>query len=412
MTVFDVSCARRGAEARVTAQRPPYDNGALLGSARALDPELVQAASPPGRRFIPGLRSPCWEDGSGSTKCLPAFYILGSFQAGTWNLYSRLAVHPDVVSVPNARPHFWAEHDKRAAAYVAGYSAPPVLEVVRRNRNALLGDASASTFAFYWAASQRLHGAFREAMAPCWEACAKGPRASLTRCVDSSCFPAAMRADEEAAAAANVSHRFAQLPLLMRAVYGARPPRLVAILRDPVERFHHAFWAHPHYRDRYGATAEGFLSFTREQVSEFRACEEQHGPARCALYFEAHGHRQEGVFFHCDQLIRGMYSIFVEGWTAFFGDEAFLAVEAEAYYSSPREVLAEVMNHLGLRLPTNEEWEAIISAGSKGRAHLMEGKPDMLPEARGLLTDLYAPWNRRLAALTGNRRFLWGGGWR
>lgn len=45
--------------------------------------------------------------------------------------------------------------------YVGGYSTPAVMEALRKDPGALLGDASASTFAFYWAAGQRLHSAFR-----------------------------------------------------------------------------------------------------------------------------------------------------------------------------------------------------------------------------------------------------------
>ncbi len=37
------------------------------------------------------------------------------------------------------------------------------------------------------------------------------------------------------------------IPLLMRAVYGSKLPRLLAVLRDPVQRLHSAFYGYPHY---------------------------------------------------------------------------------------------------------------------------------------------------------------------
>jgi hypothetical protein len=49
-----------------------------------------------------------------------------------------------------------------------------------------------------------------------------------------------------------------------------------------------------------------------------------HTPAECALLFESLGKKQEDVFFHCDQLIRGMYSVFVEHWLASFRREDVL----------------------------------------------------------------------------------------
>ena len=45
--------------------------------------------------------------------------------------------------------------------YVDGYSSPGTLQALRADPSALMGDASASTLAFYWAAGQRLHSAFR-----------------------------------------------------------------------------------------------------------------------------------------------------------------------------------------------------------------------------------------------------------
>jgi hypothetical protein len=44
-------------------------------------------------------------------------------------------------------------------------------------------------------------------------------------------------------------------------------------------------------------------------------------PAECALLFESLGKKEEDVFFHCDQFIRGMYSVFLEHWFANFPRE-------------------------------------------------------------------------------------------
>jgi len=234
----------------------------------------------------------------------------------------------------------------------------------------------------------------------------------MRECMDSRCFPVASQADREAVAASGIGYRHAQLPLLMKAVYGSRQPRLVAILRNPVDRFHHAFWSHPHYRDRYGADAEGFLKYAKESVAEFEACEDVTSPARCALYFEAIGQRQEEVFFHCDQLIRGIYTVFIEYWLSFFGREALLVVKAEEYYREPIPVLKAVGQHIGLDTSENSPearqlWERMSQEVGSARTHTLRGKPEMLPEAKQVLEIFYAAWNRRLAAALHNRTFLW-----
>jgi hypothetical protein len=40
------------------------------------------------------------------------------------------------------------------------------------------------------------------------------------------------------AKAAGIPYKDLQLPMLIRAVYGARPPRLITMVRDPVERMY------------------------------------------------------------------------------------------------------------------------------------------------------------------------------
>ena len=39
-----------------------------------------------------------------------------------------------------------------------------------------------------------------------------------------------------------------------------------------MDRFHHAFWSHPHYRGKYGETAEGFLKYAKESVRIHHVC--------------------------------------------------------------------------------------------------------------------------------------------
>lgn len=40
-------------------------------------------------------------------------------------------------------------------------------------------------------------------------------------------------------------------PLLMRAVYGPRPPKLIAVVRAPTARLHAAYHIHPHYHEQW-----------------------------------------------------------------------------------------------------------------------------------------------------------------
>jgi len=65
-------------------------------------------------------------------------------------------------------------------------------------------------------------------MAPCWQNCSSFAASSglpLQDCTDAACFPKAQEADREAIKAAGVGYARAQLPMLMRAVYGNAKPR-------------------------------------------------------------------------------------------------------------------------------------------------------------------------------------------
>lgn len=46
------------------------------------------------------------------------------------------------------------------------------------------------------------------------------------------------------------------LPLLVRAVYGNRIPKMVLLARDPVQRLYSAYFGYPHYHNKYGLSSE------------------------------------------------------------------------------------------------------------------------------------------------------------
>ncbi len=78
------------------------------------------------------------------------------------------------------------------------------------------------------------------------------------------------------------------------------------------------------------------MAYVKEQVAAFRACEKQHSNGDdsgagdvCAQLFEALGVQQEKVYFHCDQLMRGMYSVWLERWLRVFPRDRLLVVIAE-----------------------------------------------------------------------------------
>lgn len=53
------------------------------------------------------------------------------------------------------------------------------------------------------------------------------------------------------------------------------------------------------------------------------------------------------LFYHLQQLIKGMYSEFVDAWTSVFPREQILFLRNEDYQAKPKEHLEAVMRFLG-----------------------------------------------------------------
>jgi Sulfotransferase domain len=112
--------------------------------------------------------------------------------------------------------------------------------------------------------------------------------------------------------------------------------RLVALLRDPIER------AYSHYmlmrrtgRERLSfaeaiAAEEGRLAPERERIANDES-------------FRGEEHR------HHSYLSRGLYAEQLERWLEHFPEEQLLVLRAEDFGERPAEVYAQILDHVGLR---------------------------------------------------------------
>ena len=365
-------------------------------------PDLF-ALLPEGGALGGGHANACWEAG-GETRCLPGAMVLGNFQCGVRDVHARLALHPRVARARNAQPHFWDE-ERKAGEYLDAFGGE-VARKIAEDPATLTLDASPSTFAFTWTASVRVHANYSMAFRACHAACPEPKRA----CTRAKCFGEALDADRPA------FEDDLQLPDVVRAAYdrlGAKLPRLVVVLRDPVERLHAAFWFYGHYQSRYGKSEEGFAEYAREQVGHLRRCEEEEGGMRpCAMFFEGLSPENEDVFYHGDQVFKSLYSYYAEGWVRAFGREALLFLRLEDWRDPAKRPgeLRRVLDHLGLPEPDDDVWERMLSlqpttAGGANRPPTP--RADMDPETRRFLREFFSPFNADLARTVGDERFEW-----
>ena len=180
------------------------------------------------------------------------------------------------------------------------------------------------------------------------------------------------------------------VPQLVRAAYGDFDVALIVLLRKPWQRMHSAFYAYPHYRNKYGAQAAGEFQWANESLRAFRTCERAFGTDHCALSFESLTRENEEVFYHCDQLIKGLYSVFLKRWRK--EHRRILLLRSEQYFAEPRAVLSRSLAFLGLNLPTNDAtWTPLLKpAVQLAGTRPVAGTPPLAAQILDILKQFYA----------------------
>jgi len=266
-----------------------------------------------------------------SARILPGFIIIGAQRAGTTSLFYYLRRHPDVrrpssgdgsVDWPKEL-HFFDEHYGRGLAwYRTFFPLAAERKVARmRGRDVIAGEAT-PYYLFHPAVPER--------------------------------------------AAASVPD-----------------VRLIALLRDPIER------AYSHYQlmRRTGreklSFAEAIAAEEKRLANQDVTLDEQVKTARGDRLHHHHRHRA--------YITRGLYAEQLERWYAHFPREQLMVIRAEDFLSRPAEIYAEVLRFLGLR-----EWQPTdFVARNRGSYAPID------PELRAQLEERLAEPNARLASLLG-----------
>lgn len=308
------------------------------------------------KAFDKTYRNPCWTDStSGKLRCAPYFQILGVSKCGTTDLYNRLKKHHDLADGAKG-PHFWDEctYPPKGAC-----TAPPNgdfdgyiglfdkgAQQIKENPLAIVGEASSNT---YTGVFTYVRGLARL-------------RTNIT---------------------------------LADLIHEAQPyQRQIIIMRNPVSRYYSAFH---YYRRSSKDPFEGPDKFHEKVVKDLKTwndCVGKHGTAVCVKRYEP------------QQLVKGMYSEFVEAWTSVFPKEQLMWLRTEDYKAAPAEHIQALIRFLGMRTLSSEE---IMTMMRLRRFNAQSTKyPAMWPQTRTLLEEFYRPFNEKLAKLLGNDpRWLW-----
>jgi hypothetical protein len=150
---------RRSAPGALSPPTPRVPLDRLRAAARVYTPDVFrdEDLAPP-QRFDDGI-NPCWRGSAGEAlHCLPAFHILGVYQAGCLDLYARLEAHEGVAKL-SARSHvshsFYSQVHPTWPGYLRGLHAASAEASAGR----LVGEVSPVHFHFVWVHQEKFNGA-------------------------------------------------------------------------------------------------------------------------------------------------------------------------------------------------------------------------------------------------------------
>jgi len=286
-------------------------------------------------------------------------------KCGTTDLFRRLSLHPHLAPSRNKGPHFWDEAHtfqwylniyEHSASFVqqcaaARRPAPRLTPAGRDPANAVIGDASSNTLTYSGVGVRNN----------------RHPPASLA------------------------------------SVLAALQPRLrlIAVLRNPVDRMYSSYYYYGHYAKQYGADAEGFHKYASAQLTAFSVCAAGSSRRQCAV--EGYG--------RAEQLSKGLYAAFLPDYLDAFPREQLLVLRSEDYGAGLEGALRTVLAHLRMEQPAEGAWQRMLtkerSNSRKGNGASRGGRAgEMQPETRRMLTDFYRPYNTELAELLSDRSYL------
>ncbi|XP_069137818.1 carbohydrate sulfotransferase 15-like isoform X2 [Argopecten irradians] len=289
-------------------------------------------------------------------RCLPYFMLVGQHKCGTTDLFKRIASHPDVKAGLLKEPEWFSrrrhcqypEFKGLCNQYVDQFDAAAALI---QNAN----DEQKSNF---------ITG--------------EGTPVTLWDHIWWWAFPENKKDEEPGLINAHfIRHLLPDVKILV-------------ILRNPVDRLYSDYLF---FSPKKSKSEEEFHKKTRLSVDKFKNCLTKHSIRHCAYKIN-----------YQDLGLHGsLYSVFLKDWMTVFPRKQFFITTLEEYSKNQTLVASEVFTFLGLR-----------AESGRGNTHFNSRRPsvkhmgDMYNETRRILEQFYKPFNRELAALLDDPKFLWG----
>ncbi len=164
--------------------------------------------------------------------------------------------------------------------------------------------------------------------------------------------------------------------------------KLIALLRNPVERAHSQYWIE---------VKAGFETLSFEE-----AIRTEHERIAGELEkMQQDEHYYSHSFRHFSYLTRGIYVDQLQNWLRYYPREQLLVLKSEDLYSNPAETMQKTLKFLGVaQIELNKEYKNYRRPSKKGyRKQVVPPKMDA--KMREYLVEYFRPHNARLYEFLG-----------
>jgi len=297
-----------------------------------------------------------WRKSATELACLPSFFVLGTPKSGTTALWDNIVAHPDVIKV-RKEPHWWTLGSGRIVdKYINSFysSASSLIRSENRTqgngRHLTFGDASASTFWY-------------------------------------------LR-----------SQHYSRRPFVPELLHSVVPSaRLIVLFREPSSRLVSEFGYFS--TNPAGIQPETFGKAVDNSLRSYHSCVDENPTSSwfCPFGSLKGGKPETGKVVDL-RLGIGIYVAALTIWRGIWGEDPLLVLRSEDLACSTQSTMDSVYRHIGVRVT----WDG-KSTSKRTPVNARGHNRKFLPSTETIrqLKHFYRPFNRQLAALMGDPRFLW-----
>ena len=313
--------------------------------------------------------------------CIPKVYLVGFPKCGTTTLYNQLLMHPSVVPPFDKEGQFWREF----------VLAP----------NQTYRDLEVLLYLFHFSsASNRIKVGSQ-----------RYPRFTIDASASTS-FASAKRWK-------NVKMDMCMIPIILSNVLP--DTKLIFILRNPVDRLWSDYWyfcSRNKWMDKNGQivvpdsvlakSSEIFHNHTISVVQEFLNCVKS-GISKFECTMRAYS--DTGEIHACQKTRLGisLYYYHVVRWLSVFKREHIMFVRMEDLSNDPYSVVSSVLHFMDLQPISRSHFKTNMKTNANtwivSKKNKLKFK--MWPETRQLLNTFFTPYNKLLAVLLNDDKYLW-----